>query len=156
MNAHNILIYTFCLFGMILIQESDGKSCERNGDKGFQLKSVGDTKTWNFVRNWKNLTQIRLRLRSNPTTWFFKATRPLTSETGQLYCCHENVTYYMVVNTNNGVELSASRKEKDGWNISYVQKPGRRIFQHKSTELYLTVKEKRLHLSNLAKHAMFM
>ena len=149
MNSHKIPISTFCLVGMILIHESDGKTCQQNGGTKYQLKSVGNPKTWN-VKTMRNSTKIRRGFQGNPTAWFFN------SRTGRLYCCHNNDTYYMVVNRKNGVELSTSPMANDRWKRSYVKKIGRRIFQHKSSKSYLTVKRNRLYLSNEPKHVISM
>ena len=151
MNAHNILIYTFCIFGMILIHESDGKTCQRNGDESYQLKSVGSTKTWNVQirKNLRNSAKMRLTLRKNPTEWFF------STATRRLYCCHENDTYYMVVNKYERVELSTT--ENDRWELLENSYRGRSILRHVSSGLYLAATGKRLlHLSNEPEDAISM
>ena len=152
MNAYKILIYTFCLVGMNLIRESDGQTCQQNGDRSYQLKWVENRKTWNV----HIMPKIRPSFRRNPTTWFFNTT------TRQLYCCHSNVTYYKVVKTDERVESSESAMANDGWRLSYDKKMRKRIFQHESSKLYLTAKSdgdltakgKRLYLSNELKQAM--
>ena len=151
MNAHNILFYTFCIFGMILIHESDGKTCQRDGDESYQLKSVVNTRTLNaqIRKNSRNSAKIRLTLRTNPTEWFFSTT------TRGLYCCHENDTYYMVVNKDEQVELSTT--ENDRWELLENSYRGRSILRHVSSRLYLAATGKRrLGLSNEPEDAISM
>ena len=153
MNAHKILIYTFCLLGMILIHESDGKTCQQNGARSYHLRRVGNPKTWN-VRKMSSSLEIRLSFQRNPTTWFFNGSH--------LYCCHKNDAYYMVVNRDERVELSESSKANDSWQLSHVSKMNKKVFLHESSKMYLTAKSdcdltakrKRLCLSKELKHAM--